>query len=114
MIDVSFSSAVNTCVNMLTGAVITFLATMYRQKKKENDALKAGVQALLRDRIIQAYNHYVTEKKWIPIYAKDSINACYKSYEALGENGVINDLMAQINDLPNYTDEKQNNDKFMV
>lgn len=103
MIDESLSSVINTCINLLTGAVITWLVTMYRQKKKENDALKTGVQALLRDRIIQAYNHYVTEKKWIPIYAKDSINACYKSYEALGENGVINDLMAQINDLPNYT-----------
>lgn len=71
-------------------------------KEKENDALKAGLQALLRDRIIQAYNHYVDGKGWIPIYALESINACYKSYEALGENGVINGLMEQLNDLPNY------------
>lgn len=83
------------------GALTAYLGTMYRIKKKENDALKAGVQALLRDRIIQSYNHY-TEKGWIPIYAKESIDACYKSYEALGDNGVIDSLMEQINELQNY------------
>ena len=39
------------------GALTAYLGTMYRIKKKENDALKTGVQALLRDRIIQSYNH---------------------------------------------------------
>lgn len=71
-------------------------------QEEENDALRAGVQALLRDRIIQAYNHYVCEKGWVPIYAKESIDACYKSYEALGDNGVIDNLMQQLNDLQNY------------
>ena len=61
-----------------------------------------GLQALLRDRIIQAYNHYVQDRGWIPIYAKESIDACYKSYEALGDNGVIDNLMQQINELQNY------------
>lgn len=84
------------------GALTAYLGTMYRIKKKENDALKAGVQALLRDRIIQAYNHYVCEKGWVPIYAKESIDACYKSYEALGNNGVIDNLMQQLNELQNY------------
>ena len=84
------------------GALTAYLGTMYRIKKKENDALKAGVQALLRDRIIQAYNHYVCEKGWVPIYAKESIDACYKSYEALGNNGVIDNLMHQLNELQNY------------
>lgn len=92
-------------LNLILGGVISYIFALYRQKKKENDALKAGLQALLRDRIIQAYNHYVQDKGWIPIYAKESIDACYKSYEALGENGVINDLMKQLNELPNYDDE---------
>lgn len=87
--------------NALAGAIITLLWTMLRAKKRENDALKAGVQALLRDRIIQSYNHY-TEKGWMPIYARDSLDACYNSYEALGENGVIDDLMEQLRELPNH------------
>ena len=98
MIEQSLDAALNSVINVVFGGVITLLITMYRQKKKENDALKA----LLRDRIIQAYNHYCDDKKWIPIYALESINACFRSYEALGENGVINGLMEQLNDLPNY------------
>lgn len=96
-------STVQTVINIIVGAVISYLFALYCAKKKENNALKAGLQALLRDRIIQAYNHYVQDKGWIPIYAKESIDACYKSYEALGDNGVIDNLMQQINELQNYT-----------
>ena len=102
MIEQSLDAALNSVINVVSGGVITLLITMYRAKKKENDAFKAVVQALLRDRIIQAYNHYVQDKGWIPIYAKESIDACYKSYEALGDNGVIDNLMQQINELQNY------------
>ena len=95
-------STVQTVINIIVGAVISYLFALYCAKKKENNALKAGLQALLRDRIIQAYNHYVQDKGWIPIYAKESIDACYKSYEALGDNGVIDNLMQQINEFQNY------------
>ena len=91
-------------VNALGGAIITLLWTMLRAKKRENDALKEGMQALLRDRIIQAYNHY-SDKGWIPTYAMESIEACYASYEELGENGVIDNLMRQLRELPNHATE---------
>ena len=81
---------------------MTYIFTELRTRKKRQNALQTGLQALLRDRIIQSYNHYVTEKKWIPIYAKDSLVSCYESYENLGANGVIDDLMAEIKALPNY------------
>ena len=90
--------------NALAGAIITLLWTMLRAKKRENDALKEGMQAWLRDRITQAYNHY-SDKGWIPIYAMESIEACYKSYEELGENGVIDNLMRQLRELPNHSTE---------
>ena len=91
-----------TAISTVSGAVITSLWTLCRQRKTENDALKAGLQALLRDRIIQAYNHYVEDKGWIPIYALESLNTCYKSYEALGENGVIDGLVKELNELPKH------------
>ena len=87
------------------GMLLTYIFTGLRARKKRQDAIQTGLQALLRDRIIQVYNHYVTEKKWIPIYAKDSIVSCYESYENLGANGVIDDLMAEIKALPNYKGE---------
>lgn len=105
-----FESTMQTVINIIAGAIISYLFALYRAKKKENDALKAGLQALLRDRIIQAYNHYVQDKGWIPIYAKESIDACYRSYEALGDNGVIDSLVEQLNELPNY-DLKEHDEK---
>lgn len=91
-------------INTLAGAVIAYLIAVIRQKNKENNALKEGMQALLRDRIIQGYNHYL-DKGWIPIYAMESIEACYKSYEELGQNGVIDNLMKQLRALSNHETE---------
>lgn len=91
-------------INALCGAIIAYLIAVIRQKNKENNALKEGMQALLRDRIIQCYNHY-SDKGWIPIYAMESIEACYKSYEELGQNGVIDNLMKQLRALPNHDTE---------
>ncbi len=102
--DPVFEKIVGQLINALCGAVITLLWTMLRAKKRENDALKEGMQALLRDRIIQAYNHY-SDKGWMPIYAMESIEACYRSYEELGENGVIDNLMKQLRALPNHPTE---------
>ena len=111
MRGVIFTEVLDKLASMAIGALVTYVITEIRARKKMNEALKEGLQALLRDRIIQAYNHYVKEKKWIPIYAKESLVASYESYEALGANGVIDDLMAEINALPNYkedvTDDKE-------
>ena len=76
-------STMQTVINIIAGAVISYIFTLYRAKKKENDALRAGVQALLRDRIIQAYNHYVCEKGWVPIYAKKALTLVTKATKLL-------------------------------
>lgn len=88
-------------INAAGGAIIAYLLAVVKLKKKENEALKVGVQALLRDRIIEIYYHY-TEKGWMPLDVRNSLEACYKSYEALGENGVIDDLVEQLRELPNH------------
>ena len=82
-------------------AAFRYLLKRQKASDARQRATELGIQALLRDRIIQSYNHY-TEKGWMPIYARDSLDACYNSYEALGENGVIDDLMEQLRELPNH------------
>ena len=76
----------------------------YEQRQK---ALSDGLQALLRDRLIQGYNRYVVDKGWIPIYAKDSLMACAAAYHALGANGVMDDIIKALRDLPNHPPEEQ-------
>lgn len=71
-------------------------------KAKEDEAIKLGVQALLRDRIIQAHN-YCMREGFCPIHDRDNINNLYNRYHDLGGNGTVTHLVECVNRLP--TDE---------
>lgn len=93
-------------IEVLFGLVISGAAAGYKRlsckvsdKFKEQDAIKLGIQALLRDRIIQSYNHY-QEKEHCPIYALENVEALYVQYHALGGNGTVTKLMDKLRDLP--------------
>lgn len=89
-------------LEVIFGLVIAGLGCGYRglaKRVKEQEAIKLGIQALLRDRIIQSYNSY-TEKTYCPIYARENIEALYKQYYALGGNGMITNLIEHMRDLP--------------
>lgn len=68
-------------------------------EKSEQDAIKAGLQALLRAQMVSYYNRY-SEKGCAPIYARDAFEACWVQYEALGKNGVMSDLHNKFMALP--------------
>lgn len=104
-------------VEILTGAILTVISisigrlfkridetkkaqeVMREENEKEQTSLKNGVQALLRDRIIQSYSHY-EEKGFCPIYARENLEKMHKEYKNLGGNGMIEDLMNKITDMP--------------
>lgn len=77
------------------GALVTGFSVMY----KRFTALKSGVRALLRDRIIQSYNYWM-DKKYCPIYARDSICDMFEQYTALKGNHGVSDLMKKLLELP--------------
>ena len=62
-------------------------------------ALFGGVRALLRDRIIQAYNHYV-DKGCCPIYGLENVERMYKAYHVLRGNGTVTRLVEELKQLP--------------
>lgn len=67
--------------------------------KAKNKAVAQGVEALLRDRIIDCYNKY--EKKGIcPIYAKENVKRLYAPYHELGGNDVATELVEQLLGMP--------------
>ena len=82
----------------LVGAFGAYCWAKLKMTNSENAALKYGVQSLLRDRIIQAHSYY-TAKGHIPLAALESIESCYKAYEVLGANGVIDTVMDNIRKL---------------
>ena len=67
---------------------VALTARLYAiRKRQENQrkrqcALEAGMQALLQDRIIQAYDIY-HEKKYITYRGLESVNTMWKSFSSL-------------------------------
>ena len=70
----------------------------------QNTATMLGVQALLRDRLLQAFNHYLA-KGWIGAGDRDNIENMYTQYETLGPNNVISDIYDQVRALPSIPPE---------
>lgn len=62
-------------------------------------AISRGVQALLRDRLLQGYKFYRAQG-----YAdeddRDNLENVYLQYHALGQNGVMDNLRKRFLDLP--------------
>lgn len=89
-------------VEFAFGLVASGLAVAYRnlaKRMRRQDVFGKALQALLRDRIIQAYNHYKA-KGYIPIYGRENVEAMYTQYHALGGNGTITQLIEELNELP--------------
>ena len=67
--------------------------------REENKAVREGMQALLRDRIIHSYNKY-SEMEYCPIYAKENVKHMYEPYHKLGGNDVATELVEKLLELP--------------
>ena len=63
----------------------------FKEQRKEDEAVKLGMQAMLRDTIVSNYNKY-HDKGYMPIYARESMKKIYQAYEGLGGNDVAHDL----------------------
>lgn len=62
-------------------------------------AVKQGVQALLRDRLIQGYKFYRAQG-WADEDDRSNLENVYIQYHALGANGVMDNLRQKFLDLP--------------
>jgi hypothetical protein len=74
------------------GGVIKHIFTQFK-------AVKLGMQAMLRNSIIDKYNHY-TEQGFIPIYGLENVTSMYDQYHELGGNGTITRLYNELKELP--------------
>lgn len=62
-------------------------------------AVKRGVQALLRDRLLQGYKYYRAQG-WADENDRANLENVYVQYHALGANGVMDDLRQRFLALP--------------
>ena len=92
-----------------SGFLITIIEIFFNKIKnneKRTEALKLGVQALLRDRLYAYYNKY-SELKYAPIYAKENFENIYKQYHNLGNNGVMDDIYRKFMELPTEDESEE-------
>ena len=86
---------------LLTG--LGFIVKLMWQRQKREDlrqqAIELGIQALLRDRVVQAYYHYI-ERGWITLHGLEAAEKMYTEYHNLGGNGTVTKLMEDLRELP--------------
>lgn len=102
-----FNALLTLALGLITSRLKTKMAQMdqenaelHKKVDKENRAIRKGVQSLLRDRMIQAYEHYYIDLGYCPIHVKDGFNANYEAYHNLGENGVMDEIHREFMTLP--------------
>lgn len=76
--------------------------------KKENDAkneaVRYGVQALLRHELYEMYDMWATGKGYAPISVKEDFSNMYERYHLLGANGVMDGTRDEFMNLPAHCD----------
>lgn len=91
-------------------AVLSWLFKKLRDQMKEehdrNEAIAQGVQALLRESIVNGYSRY-QDMGYCPVYAKESLRKVYLSYHNLGGNDVATSLYHKILNMPETQAERE-------
>lgn len=80
---------------------LTKIKNEFKCEKREQKAIKDGLQALLRDQLIKSYNYFM-DKGEMQVHDKDNIRNMWEQYHALGANGVMDDLIKEMMALPVY------------
>lgn len=72
-------------------------ATLEKQQK----AMMAGIQAILRNNLLTGYKHYFA-KGWADYDDRQNMENMWEQYHALGANGVMDGYRSKFLTLPEY------------
>lgn len=86
-------------VPSLITAIIAYIKIQTKKTIVETQAIKLGVQALLRSQMITWYNE-CSRRGYAEIFERDNYENCFRRYESLGANGVMTDLYNKFMALP--------------
>ena len=85
----------NQVVSIVVAGVCGWLAAQLRGIKRRDEALYAGMRALLRGRVIDAYEDHIIEGKSMSVERKESAHRVYLAY-----NGVVTGMHDAIMAVP--------------
>ena len=97
----------------LFGLVLMGLSFLVRRLFKDakttrcaTSAVQTGIKCMLRDRIIHSHEKYM-HLGCCPLSVRESIEDMYAAYKALGGNGAINHIVAELYELPTIMKEEK-------
>ena len=90
-------------VMFLLGSTLTYFSTRWSRTLHKIDSLEHGVQALLRDRMLQMYSYYKEKKKPVPLREFESFEAMYSAYKEVEGNSFIPDVRKEFMELKHET-----------
>ena len=93
-------------ISSVLGLTCRGLAKRLKEQQKKSDAIGAGMQALLRESIVDNYNKY-QDRGYCPIYAKESIKKVYAAYHNLDGNDVATKLYNTLLSMPEEQKERK-------
>ena len=99
------------CLLGIQGAVVAILTIVINKttgkieknaeaNRRETGAIKDGMKALLKDRLIQGYKHYINDVGYADEHDRENLENVYKQYHALKGNGDMKDLRKTFRKLP--------------
>lgn len=101
MLDVLTKYWLQWLCGIAAGAIVAAFRKLHKRQKAADERQKAterGIQALLRDRIVQAYYHYA-ERGWITLHGLQNVDAMYVEYHNLGGNGTVTKLVEDLREM---------------
>lgn len=87
-------------VMFLLGSVLTYFSTRWSRTLAKIDKLEYGVQALLRDRMLQMFSYYKEKGKKVPMRERESFECMFKAYTDNEGNSFIPDVRQEFLELP--------------
>lgn len=84
-------------------SVLIWFYNIIKKQNEQYNALRLGLQAMLRSQMINDYNYW-TSKGYAPIYARENFENLWRQYHLMGANGVMDDIHEKFHKLPTKLD----------
>ena len=92
----------------IPGMIASFLAFI-RLQHRQNSAVRAGLRAILRDRLLQTY-YACSQRGYAAPDERQNFENMYVQYHSLGGNGVMDDVRCKFFALPMEKERNETHD----
>lgn len=92
-------AGIPTIIGIIFQLWLTKIVTKQSKKTSEDNSLKVGVQALLRNTLLSDGEKFLA-RGWIDMAHKQNYENIFQAYHNLGKNGVMSEMYKEVMALP--------------